>query len=125
MLSQVEKKAGDFHFWASLMGVKDQFINLGWFRLNNGTQIRFWEDKLLGHQAFKTQYPNLYNVVCKKQATIAEVLQTALLNVFFIRPLVGTKLTEWHSLVASIVHVTLNNMLDRLFGVYIKMGPFR
>ena len=58
-LSQVEKKAGDFHFWASLMGVKDQFINLGWFRLNNGTQIRFWEDKWLGHQAFKTRYPNL------------------------------------------------------------------
>jgi hypothetical protein len=40
-LSQVKKKAGDSHFWASLMGVKDQFINLGWFRLNNETQIRF------------------------------------------------------------------------------------
>ena len=112
MLSQVEKKAGDFHFWASLMGVKDQFINLGWFRLNNGTQIRFWEDKWLGHQAFKTRYPNLYNVVRKKQATVAEVLQTAPLNVSFRRALVGTKLTERHSLVASIMHVTLNNMLD-------------
>jgi len=40
-LSQVEKKAGDCHFWAGLMSVKDQFINLGWFRLNNQTQIRF------------------------------------------------------------------------------------
>ena len=48
-LSQVEKKGGVSHFWASFMGVKDQFINLGWFRLNNGTQIRFWEDKWLGH----------------------------------------------------------------------------
>ena len=53
-LSQVEKKAGVSYFWASLMGVKDQFLNLGRFRLNNGTQIRFWEDKWLGHQAFKT-----------------------------------------------------------------------
>jgi hypothetical protein len=46
---------------------------MGWFRLNNGTQIRFWEDKWLGHQAFKTRYPNLYNVVRKKQAIVAEV----------------------------------------------------
>jgi hypothetical protein len=45
MLSQVEKKAGDSHFWASLMGFKDRFINLSWFRLNNGTQIRFCEGK--------------------------------------------------------------------------------
>ena len=49
MLSQVEKKARDCHFWAGLMSVKDQFINLGWFRLNNGTQIKLWEDKWLGH----------------------------------------------------------------------------
>ena len=67
-LSQVEKKAGDCHFWAGLMSVKDQFINLGWFRLNNGTQIRFWKDKWMGHQAFKTRYPNLYNMVHKVQA---------------------------------------------------------
>jgi hypothetical protein len=52
-------------------------------------------------------------VLRKKQATVAEVLQTAPLNVSFRRALVGTKLTEWHSLVASIVHVTLNNMPDR------------
>ena len=65
-LSQVEKKAGVSYFWASLMGVKDQFLNLGRFRLNNETQIRFWEDKWLGHRAFKTRYTNLCNVVCKK-----------------------------------------------------------
>ena len=49
-LSQVKKKAGVSHFWASLMGVEDEF----------------WEDKWLGHQAFKPQYPNLYNVMRKK-----------------------------------------------------------
>jgi len=67
MLSQVEKKAGVSHFWASLMGVEDEF----------------WEDKWLGHQAFKPQYPNLYSVVRKKQATVGKVLQTAPLNVSF------------------------------------------
>jgi len=52
MLSQVEKKAGDCHFWAGLMSVKDQFINLGWFRLNNGTQIRFWKRQMDGTSGF-------------------------------------------------------------------------
>jgi hypothetical protein len=40
-LSQIEKRAGVSHLWADLMGVKDQFLNLGMFHLNNGTQIRF------------------------------------------------------------------------------------
>jgi len=44
--------------------------------------------------------------------------------VFFIRPLVGTKLTEWHSLVASIVHVTLNNMPDMFVWGLHKNGSF-
>ena len=43
-LSQTSKKAGDSHFWSSLMGVKDQFLNLGKFKLVSGNQIRFWED---------------------------------------------------------------------------------
>jgi len=30
----------------------------------------------MGHQAFKTRYPNLYNMVRKMQATVAEVLQS-------------------------------------------------
>jgi len=124
MLSQVEKKAGDCHFWAGLMSVKDQFINLGWFRLNNGTQIMFWKDKWMGHQAFKTRYPNLYNMVRKMQATVAEVLQSDRLNVSFRRALVGTKLTEWHSLVASIVHVTLNNMPNMFVWGLHKNGSF-
>ena len=47
-LSLVCKKAGDSHFWLSLMGVKDKFLNLGKFKLNSGSQIRFWEDKWLG-----------------------------------------------------------------------------
>jgi hypothetical protein len=76
-LSQVEKKAGDSHFWESLKGIKDKFIDPVWFRLKNGTQIRLWEDKWLGNEAFKTCYPNLYNVVRKKQATVNEVLHSS------------------------------------------------
>jgi len=74
------------------MGVKDQFLNLGKFKLNSGSKLRFWEDKWLGTQALKFQYPNLLNNVRKKHATVAEVLSTNPLNVSFKRALVGNKL---------------------------------
>jgi hypothetical protein len=38
------KKTGDSQFWTGLMNVKNQFLSLGNFRLQSGTQIRFWED---------------------------------------------------------------------------------
>jgi len=79
----------------------------------------------MGHQAFKTRYPNLYNMVRKMQATVAEVLQSDPLNVSCRRALVGIKLTEWHSLVANIMHVTLNNLLDKfVWGLHKKWVIF-
>ena len=48
-LVQVIKKPGDSDFWLRLMSVKDQFLNLGCFNLQAGTQIRFWEDIWLGN----------------------------------------------------------------------------
>jgi len=62
-ITQLTKKAGDSHFWMVLMGVNDQFIKLGKFKLRDGSQIRFWEDILLGRHHLKAQYPNLYNIV--------------------------------------------------------------
>jgi len=70
-LSQISKKAGDSHFLSSLMGVKDQFLNLGRFKLVSGNQIRFWEDNWLGNQKLKDQFPNLFNIVRRKHATVA------------------------------------------------------
>lgn len=62
-LYQVEKKPGDSHFWASLMKVKSTFLNFGSFRLNDGNQIRFWEEKSLGRLTLIEQYPTLFNIV--------------------------------------------------------------
>jgi hypothetical protein len=45
MLSQVEKKNGDSHFWADLMEVKDLVLQRGGFRVQDGSQTRFWEDR--------------------------------------------------------------------------------
>jgi len=111
-LSQIEKENGFSQFWNGLLGVKDIFLSLGKFKLDNGTQIRFWEDKWLGSQALKIQYPNLFNIVWKKQATVADVLNSTPLNVSFRRALVGNKLLEWQSLVARVVFINLNEGRD-------------
>ena len=104
-LSQVEKWVGVFHFWAGLMGLKDQILNLGKFHLNNGTQIKFWEDNWLAPRALRFQYPKLFNVVHRKHAIIVEVLNANPLNVSFRRALVGNMLLEWNNLVARAAHI--------------------
>jgi hypothetical protein len=47
-LSQVERKKGDPHFWSGLMQVKELVVEMGRFRIQNGTQTRFWEDLWIG-----------------------------------------------------------------------------
>jgi hypothetical protein len=69
-----DRSPGDSHFWSDLMKVKGKFLRFGLFQLNNGTQIRFWEDKWIGNHAFKDQYPSLYNIVRRKSDTVAKVL---------------------------------------------------
>jgi hypothetical protein len=39
------KETEDSYFWSGLMKVKESFLSLGHLRLNNGENIRFWEDK--------------------------------------------------------------------------------
>jgi hypothetical protein len=52
------------------MNVKNDFLNMGSFILQDGKEIRFWEDIWLGNSAFKVQYPNLFNIVRKKNAAV-------------------------------------------------------
>ena len=94
------------------MKVKDTFLNHGSFHLNDGNQIRFWEDKWIGNHTLREQYPDLYNIVRKKHATVASVFSRVPLNVSFRRSLTGHLLTLWHDLVAQISHVRLNNNAD-------------
>jgi hypothetical protein len=56
---------------------------MGHFRVENSNLIRFWEDKWIGDSTLKDQYPNLYNIVRKKSAIIADVFNTRPLNVSF------------------------------------------
>ena len=59
------------------------------------------------HLFSKTSYENMYFIRKSFIAIVAEVLSSNPLNVSFRRTLVGDKLTEWYSLVASLVHINL------------------
>jgi hypothetical protein len=81
------------------MNIKDQFLSMSNSKLQDGKQIRFWEDKLLGDSSLKEQYPSLYNIVLKKSAIIADIFSTRPLNVSFRRSLVAANLQSWHHLI--------------------------
>ena len=60
--------------------------------INDGSQVRFLEDSLLGNSPLRDQYPKLYNIVRKKQDTVADVLSTQIPNLSWHRDLIGNKL---------------------------------
>lgn len=61
----------------------------------------------------RSRYPNLYNIVRRKHATIACVLNTTPLNVSFRRSVIGNKLLEWLNLVSDVSHVILQRGRDK------------
>ena len=82
-IAQVQKRPGDSQFLSGLMKVKDKFLNLGSFQLNNGENFMFWEDKWLGNFTLSQQYPSLYNIARKKHISIATVFNSIPLNISF------------------------------------------
>jgi hypothetical protein len=65
------------------MKVKESFLSLGHFTLNNGDNIRFWEDKWLGTATLQYQFPELYSIVHRKNVLVASVFRTVALNISF------------------------------------------
>ena len=106
------------------MKVKDFFLNFGSFQLNDGNQIRFWEDKWIDSHTLRQQYPSLFNIVRKKHAMVASVFERVPLNMSFRRTLTGHNLYLWHDLVACISHVQLNNNADAFQWNLTQAGTF-
>jgi hypothetical protein len=94
------------------MNVKNQFLSLGNFILQSGTQIRFWKDTWIGNSTLKEQYPNLYNIARRRNSTVADVLNSIPFNMSFRRALVGHNLYSWNSLVLRSVNIHLNDNED-------------
>jgi hypothetical protein len=95
------------------MKVKESFLSLGHLRLNNGENIRFWEDKWLRNFTLQQQYPSLYAITWRKNVLATLVFSTIPLNISFQRGLVGNNRTLWYRLVVKVALVRLNDDQDR------------
>jgi hypothetical protein len=40
-ITQVSRKVGDSQFWSGLMNIKDQFLSMSSFKVQDGKQVRF------------------------------------------------------------------------------------
>jgi hypothetical protein len=111
-LSQVFRKPSDSHFWVELMAMKNQFFRYGSFSIKDGSEIRFWEDKWLGNDILREQYPVLYAIVRHKGDTLSHVLGSNSPNMTFRRNLFGPRLVSWEALLQRMANVQLTNGKD-------------
>ena len=81
-------------------------------KIKDGSQVRFWEDIWLGNRSLRDKYPQLYNIVRKKQDTVADVLSTQISNLSWHRDLFGNKLAMWNNLASRLASVRLNQERD-------------
>lgn len=92
--------------------------------LQNGTQIRFWEDTWIGDKPLGMTYSALYNLVKKRNVTIANVLRTRPLNVASRRALVGENLKNCYKIVAIVAFINLTSNKDVFRWDLNKDGTF-
>jgi hypothetical protein len=94
------------------MNAKLDFLRYGSFHLNNGKQIRFWEDTWFVNFGLQQLYTSLYNIVQKRSDTVAKVLSTVPLNISFRRSLSENNLVLWNDLVLRVMDAQLNDSSD-------------
>jgi hypothetical protein len=111
-LAQVEEKPTDSPFWKGLMRVKSDFFARGYFKVGDGSSVRFWEDVWLGDTSLALRYPSLYNIVQRKNVLVSTVLAQAPLNITFRRTLNEHKWNLWITLCQQLMGVQLTNSPD-------------
>jgi hypothetical protein len=94
------------------MNIRDSFMELGSFKIKDGSQTRFWYDTWLGDKPLKDKFPSLFNIVRSRQDSVAQVLRSVPFNISFRRNLVGANLRAWHRIVASVHDINLSEQRD-------------
>lgn len=94
------------------MKVKQDFICFSSFTIRDGSYVRFWEDKWFKKCNLKRALPSLYNIDPYKQDTVANILDTSLISIFWRRDLIGPKLVVWNDLSLHIANIILTQDQD-------------
>jgi hypothetical protein len=106
------------------MKVKDDFFERGSFNVGNGESIRFWEDTWLGDTPLAHQYSSLYNIVQRKQVSLANVMAQVTLNIGFRQTLSGSRADRWIHLVQRLMNVYLTTQPDTFTWKLTTSGSF-
>ena len=96
------------------MKTKETFIQRVKFNVGNGNGTRFREDTWLGGMPLALHYPTLYNIVQRKEAYAATVLQSVPPNIQFGRALVGERWLSWLHLLRRLMDVQLSHQPDTI-----------
>ena len=78
----------------------------------------------MGQKHLSQQYPSIYNIVRRKNQTVADSLSTMPLNISFRRALVGDNLRLWHELVSKVLNVVLSDANDSFKWTLTKDSNF-
>ena len=92
--------------------------------VQNGQHTRFWEDRWIGHEPLKQQFPSFYTIVRKKNQSVASVLGARPLNISFRRALVGDKRRVWIQLVSLVMNTVLTESNDTFVWGLTKNSNF-
>jgi len=106
------------------MKVKWDFLRFGTFMIQNGSQVRFWEDIWLGNTPLREQYPQLYNIARGKHDTMEAVLSAYPPNVSWRRDLFGDKLVMWNNLLSRLTTVISSQEEDEFIWTLDRKGEF-
>ena len=105
-------------WWLTLLGWpygnEEIVLSIWVFSINDGSEIRFQEDRWLGTTMLRERYPALYNIVlgCHKSDMLAKVLEAFPPNVKFRRDIVGPRLASWNELLQHLALVNLTQGTD-------------
>jgi hypothetical protein len=80
-LSQVTAHRNDSPFWKGLMRTKVTLFNRGKFIIGDGRRNRFWRDTWLGETSLALQYPMIYNIVQRTDASVSTIFGLVPLNI--------------------------------------------
>jgi hypothetical protein len=106
------------------MKVKEEFFSRGSFKVGHGKDTMFWEDTWLGDVPLAQKYPTLYNIVDRKQVSVADVLQNQPLQITFRRTLTPNKWALWLELVHRLMYVQLSDDKDVFVWNLTNSGAF-
>jgi hypothetical protein len=123
-LAQVEAKPIDSAFWKGLMNVKNEFFKRGYFKIGDGTSVRFWEDVWMGDMPLSQQYPALYNIVQHKNVMVSIVFAIVPINISFRRGLNDQKWLQWLHLCQRLMTITLTFESDKFIWRLTDSGIF-